>query len=117
MSVTSEIEAQIPEGYSVQEDGGRLLVVGPLGYYRRPVPDVEEVAAAVAQIQAQVDKVSPEERADLEARAPRVGDSAVRSGRRCEHTDVDNRGTCYGCGAYLRDADVGQVMRRSGMVR
>lgn len=116
MSTKSEIETRIPEGYTVREAGKAWMIVGPLGYYR-PVHAAEQVADAIAQIQAQVDKVSEQERADLQAHAPRTGGAVDRHGRRCGHSDTDNHGICYSCGAYVSGADAGRTLRRYGIVR
>lgn len=35
----------------------------------------------------------------------------------CEHTDIDNNGICYACGAYVRGADAGRTLRRYGITR
>lgn len=123
MSTKSEIEAQLPERYTTYYKPakvgaigsvGQWVIVGPLGQDER-VTSPDEVPAALARIEAALNRPAPSPAA-AQAPAPVAATPAPRT-RRCEHTDTDNNGSCYSCGAYVSGADAGRVLRGYGVVR
>ena len=121
MDITQQIEEQLPEGYSVYRKAARAGVIGGArwiitapGGMQESIDSAALTAYAVSKLQQRI--AGAAQAAALPVEAPAT--SALQTQpttRRCEHTDTDNNGICYSCGAYVRGADAGRVIRRYGI--
>jgi hypothetical protein len=125
MSTKSEIEAQLPERYTTYYKPakvgaigavGHWMIVGPMGQSDR-VTTPEQVPAALARIEAALNRPAPSPVASPVPAPVAPTRTAAPRARRCEHSDTDNHGICYSCGAYIAGADAGRTMRRYGITR
>ncbi len=123
MTTKSEIEAVLPAGYSTYYKPARRGAIGMVGQWiivgrlgeSAPAASVEQVPAAIARIEAALNRPAPTPTVPVEAPTPVAPHPAPRA-RRCDH-ETDNRGICYSCGAYVRADDAGGTLRRYGIVR